>query len=224
VKKLIKGLHQFRTETFLNHKDLFDRLSKGQNPDALFITCSDSRINPNLITHTDPGDLFIIRNAGNIVPPHGTVVSGEIATIEFAIVGLGVKDIIICGHTLCGAMKGLLADKLENMPSVSEWLKYAETTKRLLKDVYSDIEDQETLVNIATQENVLVQLEHLRTLPAVASALSRGEINIHGWIYKIQTGEVFAYDPDMGQFLSMSEVSTPSGAGLRTRKLESQSI
>ncbi|MBZ0188394.1 MAG: carbonic anhydrase [Candidatus Obscuribacterales bacterium] len=223
MKKLIKGLHQFRTETFLNHKELFERLSHGQSPDALFITCSDSRINPNLITHTDPGDLFIIRNAGNIVPPQGTSVTGEIATIEYALVALGIKDIIICGHTLCGAMQGLLEDKLESMPAVAEWLKYAEATRRLLKDVYNDIDDPDALATIATQENVLVQLEHLRTLPPVASALSRGKLNIHGWVYKIQTGEVFAYDPDMGQFLSISKVSVFQGAG-GLRKLEARSI
>lgn len=213
MKKLIEGLHQFRTETFLSQQELFQRLSEGQQPDALFITCSDSRVIPNLITQTEPGDLFIIRNAGNIVPPHGTSVCGETATIEFAINELNVQDIIICGHTLCGAMKGLLSDKpLDHMPGLQNWLNYSATTKRLIKDVYSkQAQDIEHLINVATQENVLVQLEHLKTHPSVASALTQRKLNLHGWVYKIQTGEVFGYDPDLGQFLRLSEVSSVEG-------------
>ncbi|MBI1271111.1 carbonic anhydrase [bacterium] len=226
MKKLVKGLHQFRTEAFLSQQALFERLTHGQSPDALFITCSDSRINPNLITQTDPGDLFLIRNAGNIVPAHGTTVCGEIATIEYAVCELKVKDIIICGHTLCGAIKGLLSDTpMNHMPTLVKWLDYAATTKRLIQDIYSkEIEDEETLLNIATQENVLVQLEHLRTLPVVASALTRGELNLHGWVYKIQTGEVFAYNPDLGQYDRLSEVSNPEGTKGRFRLSESASI
>lgn len=226
MKKLVKGLHQFRTETFLSQRELFDRLAEGQSPDALFITCSDSRIIPNLITQTDPGDLFLIRNAGNIVPAHGTTVCGEIATIEYAVCELKVKDIIVCGHTLCGAMKGLLSDApMDHMPTLVKWLDYAATTRRLIKDIYEkDIDDKETLVNIATQENVLVQLEHLRTLPVVASALTQGKLNLHGWVYKIQTGEVFAYDPDMGQFNRLSEISNLEGTAGRFKLSESASI
>jgi carbonic anhydrase len=216
VKKLVKGLHTFRQETFPSHKELFERLSHGQNPDALFITCSDSRINPNLITHSDPGDLFILRNAGNIIPPYGAHNGGEVATIEFAIVSLGIKDIIVCGHTLCGAIKGLVfPDKLgDTMPAVKEWLEYAETTRRLVHDRYAGTcTDEETLLSVATQENVLVQLEHLRTHPAVASALRRRELSLHAWIYKIQTGEVFSYDIDFEQFRPISELSTPAVGG-----------
>ena len=226
MRKLIKGLHQFRTETFISQKELFKRLSEGQNPDALFITCSDSRVIPNLITQTEPGDLFLIRNAGNIVPAHGTTVSGETATIEFAITELKIKDIIICGHTLCGAMKGLLSDKsLDHMPGLQQWLNYAASTKRIINDVYrNEVKDEETLLNIATQENVLVQLEHLRTHPAVASGLTQGNINLHGWVYKIQTGEVFAYDPQLGQFNRLSEVSAVEGTRGRFRLSEAASI
>lgn len=226
MKDLVKGLHQFRTETFISQKELFERLSQGQSPDALFITCSDSRIIPNLITQTDPGDLFLIRNAGNIVPAHGTTVSGEVATIEYAVCELKIKDIIVCGHTLCGAMKGLLSEEpLDHMPTLKKWLDYAATTKQLIKDIYSkEIDDKEVLLNIATQENVLVQLEHLRTIPAVASSLTQGHLNLHGWVYKIQTGEVFAYDPDLGQFNRLSEVSNLEGTSGRFKLSESASI
>ena len=118
MQKLVQGIHHFQRNIFSSQRELFERLAVGQNPDALFITCSDSRINPNLITQTEPGELFIVRNAGNIVPPYGASEGGEAAAIEFAVVGLGVKDIIICGHSQCGAMKGLLDPKsLDGLPA-----------------------------------------------------------------------------------------------------------
>ena len=204
--KLISGLHKFQSKIFLSHKELFERLAEGQSPDALFITCSDSRINPNLITQTNPGDLFILRNAGNIIPAYGAANGGEGATVEFAVAGLGVKDIIVCGHSLCGAMKGLMfPDGLKEMPSVSAWLSHAEATRRTVKENYVGLDDEQ-LLNIAMQENVLVQLENLRTHPSVSARLSRGELNLHAWTYKIETGEIFSYQPDEGQFLPLNTV------------------
>lgn len=207
MKKLVKGLHQFQTQVFLSQRELFDRLSKGQSPDALFITCSDSRINPNLITQTEPGELFILRNAGNIVPPYGASNGGEGATVELAVTGLGVKDIIVCGHSLCGAMNALLhPEKLDNLPLLSSWLSNAESTKRITTENYNNVPDED-LQNIAVQENVLVQLENLRTHPSVAAKISRGELNLHGWVYKIETGTVFYYDPKDGQFEPLTQSS-----------------
>lgn len=205
MQKLVHGLHHFQSHVFNSKKELFERLSHGQSPDALFITCSDSRINPNLITQTEPGELFILRNAGNIVPPHGAANGGEGATIEFAVKALGVKDIIICGHSHCGAMKGLLnPEGLAELPTVAQWLSHAEATQWIIKENYSHLNPSERL-NAATQENVLVQLENLRTIPAVAAKLVKGELNLHGWVYKIETGEVFAYDPEVGQFTPLIE-------------------
>jgi carbonic anhydrase len=159
-----------------------------------------------LITQTDPGELFILRNAGNIIPPFGAPNSGEEATIEFALVGLGVRDIIVCGHSHCGAVKALLnPEQLENMPAVSKWLQHAEATRRIVQENYAHVSDKEQLVNIAIQENVLVQLENLRTHPAVASRLARRTVNLHAWIYKIETGQIFAYDPEKGQFLPITD-------------------
>lgn len=227
MRKLVEGIHQFRKDTFFSKKELFERLSQGQNPEVLFITCSDSRINPNLITHTEPGELFIIRNAGNLVPPHGTTLSGEIATIEYAVSELRVEDIVVCGHTLCGAMNGLLAgtENLSHLPALVSWLNLAATTKKLVEEVYAPQGlSQEDLINIAIQENVLVQLEHLRTLPIVATALTKGELKLHGWVYKIQTGEVFGYDPDLGQFGRISEVSDLNGTVGRPGLSETTSI
>lgn len=207
MQKLIAGLHHFQSQIFLSHKELFDRLAKGQqSPDALFITCSDSRINPNLITQTNPGDLFILRNAGNIIPPHGAANGGEGATIEFAVSAVGIQDIIVCGHSFCGAMKALLQpEQLRDLPAVSAWLNHAEATRRIVKENYGKLDDEQ-LLNVATQENVLAQLENLRTHPAVAARLCRGELNLHGWIYKIETGEVFSYQPEAGQFLALTSM------------------
>jgi carbonic anhydrase len=209
VQKLIQGTHQFRSEDFLPLQGLFEHLAKGQNPETLFITCSDSRIDPNMLTRSKPGDLFIIRNAGNIIPPHGAGNGGEAATVEFAVAALGVKDIIICGHSHCGAMKGLLQpEQVASLPAVSSWLSHAETTKRIIRDNYGHL-DGDRLLTATVEENVLVQLENLRTLPSVASRLVRGDLHLHGWVYKIETGEVFAYDLRTGQFVALAEYQYP---------------
>lgn len=206
MQKLVHGIHSFQDNLFSSQRELFERLAQGQTPDALFITCSDSRINPNLITQTEPGELFILRNAGNIVPPHGMAVGGEEATIEFALVGLGIKDIIVCGHSHCGAVNALLAPEgiRETMPAMCSWLKYAESARRIVQEKYSDL-TQEQLLNVSIQENVLVQLENLRTHPAVAKALAREALNLHGWVYKFETGQVFGYDPQEGQFVVVGQ-------------------
>ena len=205
MQKLVQGVHAFQANIFRSQSELFERLSSGQNPQALFITCSDSRINPNLITQTDPGDLFIIRNAGNIVPPYGAANGGEGATVEFAVAGLGVPDIIVCGHSHCGAMKGLLdPSALKELPAMSAWLTHAEATRRIVREKYTD-RTNSALLTTTVEENVLVQLENLRTHPTVAAGIARGKLKLHGWVYKIETGEVFAYDPERGQFLPIAE-------------------
>ena len=205
MQKLKQGIHNFREDTFVQMEDVFKELAHGQSPDTLFITCSDSRIDPNLITQTKPGELFVLRNAGNIVPPHGAGNGGEAATIEYAVAALGVKDIIICGHSHCGAMTGLLnPESLSSVPTVAAWLGHAETTARIIKDNYSELAGDE-LVAATVEENVLVQLENLRTLPAVASRLVKGDLRLHGWVYKFETGEVFAYDVEAGQFVAIAD-------------------
>lgn len=203
MQKLIQGLHHFQSNIFSSQRELFERLAGGQSPDALFITCSDSRVNPNLITQTQPGDLFILRNAGNIIPPFGAANGGEGATVEYAVAALGVKDIIICGHSRCGAVAGLLApESLAELPAVKTWLSHAEATRRIVKENYDHLSG-DALQMAAIEENVLVQLENLRTHPSVAAALARGTLNLHGWVYKFETGKVFAYEPEEGQFLEI---------------------
>ncbi len=206
MQKLVQGVHCFQKEIFGSRKAFFEKLARGQNPIALFITCSDSRINPNLMTQTEPGDLFILRNAGNIVPPYSAAaIGGESATIEFAVAALGVRDIILCGHSHCGAMKGLLnSDQLSELPAVQGWLGHAEATRRIMRDKYADLKG-DALLTATVEENVLVQLENLRTHPAVAAALSKEELALHGWVYKIETGQVFEFDPQEGQFVPLGE-------------------
>ncbi len=215
MQRLIEGLHHFQSQVFGSQRELFERLAKGQAPETLFITCADSRIDPCLLTQSAPGDLFILRNAGNLVPPYGAVRGGEAATIEFAIAGLGVKDIIVCGHSHCGAMKGLLdPPPAAAFPALSDWLSHAEATRRIMLEKYGDRTGAERL-NVAIQENVLAQLENLRTHPVVASALAQDKLRLHGWVYKIETGDVFVYDPATRQF---ALAPTPSDLPAREEK------
>lgn len=203
MQKLIAGLHHFQENIFAPRREFYARMADGQRPEALFITCSDSRINPNLITQTEPGELFILRNAGNIIPPHGAANGGEGATIEYAVGALNVRDIIVCGHSHCGAMDGLLhPEKLNDLPLVSTWLSHADATRRIMRENYRHLKDN-ALLTATVEENVLVQIENLRTHPVVAARLGRGELSLHAWVYKIETGEVFAYDPDNGQFVAL---------------------
>ena len=214
MRQLIHGIHQFQREDFGPLQGLFEALAEGQRPETLFITCSDSRVVPNLFTRSRPGDLFVLRNAGNIVPPNGAASNGEAATIEFAVTALGVREIVVCGHTHCGAMKGLLEpEQLASLPAVTAWLGHAAATRRIIEDHYADVTDAGARLAAAIQENVLVQLEHLRTLPSVASRLRRGDLRLHGWVYHLETGRVFAYDPASQQFEAVAEDRVPARGG-----------
>jgi carbonic anhydrase len=207
MEKVLKGLVRFQKEVFAKKKKLFTSLSKQQNPSVLFVTCSDSRIDPSLLTQTDPGDIFIIRNAGNLIPTYGAAIGGSTATIEYGVSVLQVKDIIVCGHTDCGAMKGLLhSEKLQELPAVKAWLQHAETTVRIVKDHCAHLRGDE-LFAATIRENVLVQLDHLRTHPAVATRLRRGDLRLHGWVYSIGTGEVWVYDSEKKDFVDPSKRS-----------------
>ena len=210
VQQLVAGVHRFRHEVFRQQQELFEKLAVGQEPQTLFITCSDSRIDPNLITHTDPGDLFVLRNAGNLVPAFGATSGGEVATIEFAVTGLAVRDIVVCGHAHCGAMKGLLhPEYVAEMPAVAEWLKHAEATRRIIRSKYSHLAG-EALLDAAIEENVLMQLENLQTHPAVAVALAEDKLKLHAWVYDIASGEVYAYDDMTGQFQPLGGIRPPA--------------
>ena len=202
MKKLMRGLRQFQDTYVPEHKKLMASLAKGQSPNALFITCSDSRVQPELSTQAELGELFVIRNAGNIVPPFGATNGGEGATIEYALKSLNVDHIIVCGHSSCGAMKGLLQiGNLEaKMPLVYNWLIHTEATRQLVEDNYGDLEKADKL-DMLVGENVLTQIENLRTYPAVRSMLHRGDLSLHGWIYNINDGSILAYDSERHAFV-----------------------
>ncbi|WP_372899344.1 carbonic anhydrase [Stieleria sp.] len=217
MQKLVDGIHKFQRELFSQDQQLFETLVEGQNPLALFVTCSDSRIDPNRLTQTRPGELFIQRTAGNIVPPYGSVHGGEAATIEYAVSVLKVRDIVICGHSHCGAMAGLLdPQSIEQLPAVKAYLEHAEATRRIVQENYGHLTDPEKRLTLTVEENVLVQLESLRTHPSVAAAIGRGQLKLHGWVYKFETGEVFAYNPDEAQFLPLQDIALPVDAQVRT--------
>jgi carbonic anhydrase len=206
MQKLVDGIHRFQKDIFCSQAQFFQRLVDGQQPLALFITCSDSRIDPNMLTQTRPGELFIMRNAGNIVPPYGAATSsGEAATIEYAVGMLAVEDIVVCGHSHCGAMNALLhPEQTASAPAVQAWLRHADATSRIVRENYGHLQDGHALLTATVEENVLVQLENLRTHPAVLAALGRKRMRLHGWVYKFETGQVFAYDGETEQFECMS--------------------
>ncbi len=193
------GVIRFQNEVYPQKKDLFEKLSKGQAPEALFITCSDSRIETAMITQTDPGELFICRNAGNIVPPHTTHTGGMTASIEFAVAALNVPHIVICGHTECGAMKGAMdIGSLEKLPHVKEWLDYSRAAVAVVDQLAP--EGKEQRMQMLLEQNVILQLQHLKTHPSVAARLAKGDLKLHGWVYDIKTGDVKAYDEVKNRF------------------------
>lgn len=199
---LLPGLRRFRERVFPAQQELFEALSHGQNPHTLMITCSDSRIDPNLVTQTQPGELFVVRNAGNIVPPFGSSRGGEEAAIEFALEGLGVSNIVICGHSQCGAMAALANQRnLEHMPSVQSWLVHAAATKRRIEL----LSESQCHVHRFVEENVLVQVNNLKTHPAVSGALRLGRVRIFGWIYNFECGSVEVYDPITQRYVHSGE-------------------
>ena len=196
------GVIKFQNEVYPQKKELFEKLSKGQAPEALFITCSDSRIETAMITQTDPGELFICRNAGNIVPPHMTHTGGMTASIEFAVAALNVPHIVICGHTECGAMKGAMdPDGLDGLPHVKEWLGYSKAAVAVVDQL--SWEDDEQRMQLLLEQNVILQLQHLKTHPSVAARLAKGDLKLHGWVYDIKTGDVNAYNESQNCFESV---------------------
>lgn len=206
MQKLIHGIHHFKNHIFSSKKALFKKLAGGQSPMALFLTCSDSRINPNLVTQTEPGEIFVVRNAGNIIPP-SPIHGGEIATIEFAVKALGIQDIIVCGHSDCGAIKGLLdpCSVETTMPGVARWLQHASRTADIINKEYSHLEGHARLL-ATIEENVIVQIENLRTHDFIEEKISNGELNLHGWVYKFETGQMFSFEAETGQFQPMQEM------------------
>lgn len=194
MKKVLEGLALFQRRVYPRHEKLFERLAKNQAPQAVFIACSDSRVSPNLIVQAEPGDLFIIRNAGNIVPPAGASYGGTTASLEYAIVALGIRDVILCGHSNCGAMKGVLRpEALEGMPAVRQWVSYADPARRAAIESRPGESDDEVLDRVV-DFNVIAQIRNILTFPFVRPLVEKGELELHGWVYDIATGSVKGLD------------------------------
>src|SRR5881296_3235808 len=168
MQQLIAGVHKFQQRELGRYRELFHRLSKeGQNPHTLFITCSDSRVMAELITQSNPGDLFVVKNVGNLVPPATATGStnSTAAAIEFAVQTLSVSDVVVCGHSQCGAMAALLREVPETQPHLRQWLKLAAPVRELLANNYRHLTDDTARQTAAAEENVLFALENLRTYP-----------------------------------------------------------
>ncbi len=194
MEKIVDGARAFKAQKYPEMKELFEKLGSGQEPEVLFITCSDSRIDPHLITDTLPGDLFVIRNAGNLVPAYDGEAGGESATLEYAVSALKVKHIVVCGHSGCGAMGALMAgpEATKELPLVGEWLKLAEPTRIAVERMEEELTPEQATC-LAIEKNVLHQLENLKTHPSVRQALAENRLELHGWVYDIPGGQILTY-------------------------------
>ena len=206
MNELIGRVFSFENSTFPKSQALYAKLSsEGQSPKALMISCADSRVVPEAIVQAEPGDLFVCRNAGNIVPPFGNMNGGVTSTVEYAVSALGVRDIIVCGHSDCGAMKALGKPEVADaMPNVAAWLRHSDAAFQVVKNGYPTLSEAER-VRAQTLENVVVQLAHLRTHPSVATGIARGEIALHGWFVDIAAGQVLGLDGETGRFVVIRE-------------------
>jgi carbonic anhydrase len=192
LDQLKTGIRRFRTEVYPGQATIFQQaVQKPQQPQALVITCADSRIDAETITSSGTGDIFITRNIGNLVPAYGEMLGGVSAVIEYAVSALKVKHIVVCGHSDCGAMKALLQpNSMESMPTVKAWMNNAAAALSVAKSLEKPDETHSERLKRLTEENVILQMQHLRTHPSVAGAIARNELTISGWVYDIGSGEV----------------------------------
>ena len=219
MNELIGRVFNFGKTTFPESSELFGKLTThGQSPKALMISCADSRIVPEQIMQAEPGDLFVCRNAGNIVPSYATANGGVTSTVEYAVMALGVRDIIVCGHSDCGAMKALSDPTgLETMPNVAAWLKHGASAEHVVSTCHGELEGK-ARVRAITLENIITQISHLRTHPSVAAGIARGEITLHGWFVDIHAGKILGLNGETGQFMELREdCDIPVALAPRTR-------
>jgi len=209
MQKILQGIDYFQRHVFPKKRALFERLASEQSPQALFVGCADSRVALDLVTQTGPGDLFVCRNAGNIVPAHGTGESDSVsASIEYAVCALGVRDIVICGHSDCGAMKALLnPETVEHLPHVKNWLRHAEGARRAVHSLRG--ENGTDLLQALTRINVRLQLDHLRTHPHIFSHVQNEDLRLHGWVYNIKSGDVESWDAKASTWAPLSASPGP---------------
>jgi carbonic anhydrase len=216
LEQLKAGVRRFRSEVYPDRAEIFKKAaSEPQRPHTLFITCADSRIDPNEITSSGTGEVFVTRNIGNMVPAYGEMLGGVSAVIEFAVGGLGVRHIVVCGHSKCGAMAALTNPaSTANMPTVRSWLNNANAALSVAETIYernaSRGGDEPSLIDVLTEQNVLLQLQHLKTHPSVAGAMAKGNLTISGWVYDIGKGAVSVAEDGQHSFVPV-EATDPTG-------------
>jgi carbonic anhydrase len=214
MERLIAGLRHYMTNIHSAEQDLFDELAKGQSPSTCFVTCSDSRVQPSLFTQSSPGELFMVRNAGNLVPAAEHEGHSEAASIEYAVDVLKVRDIVVCGHSDCGAIKAVLAGAAarDGLPAVNRWLRHAEAILPIVER--TRVIDEQARLKLAIEANVLLQVENLLSLPPVQRGISEGRLTLHAWIYDIGSGCVLAWDAETGTFAPLLEADSEPKAHL----------
>jgi carbonic anhydrase len=206
MQAIIEGVHKFRTQIFPEKQPLFAALASGQQPSALVISCADSRVDMQLVTQADPGQLFSFRNAGNIIPPYGVALGAASATIEYAMEALDIPDVIVCGHSDCGAMRALLDRQLDpRLATVAAWLRFADTPRQIV--TREPERDATRRLERLIELNLLAQLAHLRTHPSVAVRLASGRARLHGWVYDIAHGSVRSYDEARARFVPLEHAT-----------------
>lgn len=211
MKKLVRGIIDFRRKVDPGYRERFAQLALGQSPDTLFIACSDSRVAPNVFASSDPGDMFVIRNVGNLVPAcggsHGlsTADESEAAAIEFAVQFLKVSDIIICGHSECGAMQALMTGRENlNAPNLKAWLRHGEEALKAM-DQDDRLSQELAPHNRLSQLNVLQQIENLKSYPIIQERIANHTLRVHGWWFELARAAVQSFDPDLGRFVEINE-------------------
>ncbi len=212
LSKLVSGIRRFQTEVYPGMAATYQRaMREAQAPDALVITCADSRIHPDELTQSKPGEIFVTRNIGNMVPAYGDMVGGVSAVLEFAVSALKVKHVVVCGHSDCGAMKALVdPESVESMPTVKRWLRNAHAALSVAEAVIPPGTTEAEFLKMLSQKNVLLQMQHVKTHPSVAGAIARGELTISGWYYDIAAGQVLICDNELGIFESPTAELAPT--------------
>jgi carbonic anhydrase len=204
MEKLVAGHQRFLKDAFPLRQGQFYLLAEWQRPEVLFVTCADSRVVPDLILQTQPGDLFICRNVGNVIPRAGEPAGGVSATIEYAVEFLRVKEVVVCGHSDCGTIRALMhPDKLAAMDSVKDWLLHVEPAWKRLSETERN-GDEHALHIALTHANVLVQLNNLKTHAYVQRAVAEGRLTVHGWYYDILSGRIEQYDEGLARFVPLA--------------------
>ena len=216
MHRIVSGIRRFQENIFPKHRKEFEKLASGQSPETLLITCADSRIVPEMLTQSNPGELFVYRNAGNIIPSYQPDdASGTLATIEYAVSVVGVKQLIVCGHSDCGAMKGVLnPESVKALPLVARWLRQAEAARRIVEQNHADATPHERLTMLI-HENIVAQMESVKTHPSVAAAMAAGKLQLFGLYYDIGTGLVSRYSPKSGHFSPLTTDGRPAAERLR---------